>query len=286
MSEKKNRQKDGNRGCLFLVFGTLCVIVGMLAYVLAVGRLSAWSLDVSHPDEPVYAIMTVQIPFIVVAFLLMDGILILKYLPSEEEYEKKASSVPGVKKKAFFGTKKATNLICLVLLVLIILCGCISVNTYRLVGEEGITTHFFADTSFYSWEEVTECRVDCDSDKGLSVTYIMENGKSFEVLRGTVSDTAAFADKYGYTLALAVEVQEHLIAQGIPCHVSHVERAVNFYRGNYPDLWPFVQILTGYEEIKPNDDETAGASDAGTAGADTADVDTTDTGTADSAKGE
>ena len=263
---KKKGKRSGNRGCMFLVFGTLCVLVGMMIYIFLVGRLTSTVVEARYGGQAAYAIMTAQLPCILVAFLLMEAVLILQYLPSEEEYQEKLkdrSQPVGKQKKHILGTRKVTNIISLVLLLCLPLCGAISINTYRLVSEDGMTEHCFVDQSVYTWENVQSYRVDCDSDKGLSVTFTMEDGKQLEILQGTVSDTQAFANAYSSTTAFAAHMGERLDSLQIPRNVSHMERAVKFYRDKYPTLWPYVKALTGYEEIDPWEDELAPESQTG-----------------------
>ncbi len=252
---KKKKNPEGARGCLFLIFGTLCVIAGMLIYVFAVTRITSVVIEAKYGGQAAYALMKLQLPSIIAAFVLMDTILILKYLPNEEDFEKQDFTSPLKAKKTALGKKKTVNLICIGILGLIVLCGVISVNTYTLVSEDGITGHFFFDTSTHSWDDVVSSRVDCDTEKGLSVTYTMSDGKRFEVLQGTVSDTKALADRYTSTVGLARSVVEKLSGRGVPHNVSHMERAVKFYRYNEPTLWPDVKVMIRFEEILPDDDE-------------------------------
>ena len=85
----------------------------------------------------------------------------LQYLPSQEDYErKKPLGSANSTKHSILGTRRFANLLSGVLLVLILACGAVSVNTYRLVSENGISTNFFRQTAAYTWEDVTLCRVD------------------------------------------------------------------------------------------------------------------------------
>ena len=195
MNQKK--QNTGGRGCLFLVAGTVLILALMALYIFAVGRITASVVEARSGDTPAYAVMSAQIPCIIVAFVLLECVLMLQYLPSQEDYErKKPLGSANSTKHSILGTRRFANLLSGVLLVLILACGAVSVNTYRLVTENGISTNFFRQTAAYTWDDVTLCRVDCDGDKGLSVTFTMKDGKKFEILQKTVSDNAAFAAKY------------------------------------------------------------------------------------------
>ena len=246
MNQKK--QNTGG-GCLFLVAGTVLILALMALYIFAVGRITASVVEARSGDTPAYAVMSAQIPCIIVAFVLLECVLMLQYLPSQEDYErKKPLGSANSTRHSILGTRRFANLLSGVLLVLILACGAVSVNTYRLVSENGISTNFFRQTAAYTWDDVTLCRVDCDGDKGLSVTFTMKDGKKFEILQKTVSDNAV--------LAFAADLCRQLDERGVRHVVSHSERAIRFYRSDYPEQWVFVKELIRYEEVRPSDDET------------------------------
>lgn len=263
---KKQKQSSG-RGCLFLIVGTLLILLLMALYIFAVGRITAAVIEARTGSAPAYAVLTAQIPCIVVAFVLLEGILVLQYLPSQEEYDRKSpSGAAPDHKNRFWGTRRSANLLSLILLLLVVVCGVVSVNTYRVVSEDGITTSVFGFGHSYSWEDVTDCQVDCSADEGLSLTFTMSDGKEFEILQNTVSDNAAFAEKYGSsddsgskhtaTLAFSVDICRLLEECGITRRIYHRERTIRFYKDKYPEQWAFVSELIHYREIHPSEDET------------------------------
>lgn len=279
----KKKSKDSKKGCLFLIIGTLAVLVGMALYIFLTGRLSAAVIGSRYEGQAVYAIMTIQIPGIIVAFIMMDAVLILQYLPSEEEVDRRRQApMLGQKQQAhsFLGSKKAANILSALLLLGVVVCSVVSANTYQLMTEDGIETYFFARTSAYEWKQVSAYRVDCDSDKGLSVTYTMRDGKTFEITQGTLSTTVTFDEKYGSTddskaavMSFAVAMDEKMEALQIPCNVTHMEKAVAFYRDAYPSLWTSVSRLIRYEDVFL-DDETAPVTQAPETAPESADVQT------------
>lgn len=262
------KQKSSNgRGCLFLIVGTVLILALMALYIVVVGRITSSTIEARSGDVPTYAVMSAQVPCIVAAFILLECILVLQYLPSQEDYDKKAS--PGasvVRRNRLFGTRRLMNLVSLVLLLLVFVCGIVSVNIYRMVSVDGISTRFLFSTHSYSWDDVTACRVDCDSDKGLSLTLTMSDGEQFEILQNTISDNAAFASQYGSdsdasdkqtpVLAFAVDLCHQLDERGIRRSVSHRDRTIRFYKDTYPRQWEYVSELIGYEELRPAEDET------------------------------
>ena len=90
MNQKK--QNTGGRGCLFLVAGTVLILALMALYIFAVGRITASVVEARSGDTPAYAVMSAQIPCIIVAFVLLECVLMLQYLPSQEDYEKSRSA--------------------------------------------------------------------------------------------------------------------------------------------------------------------------------------------------
>ena len=265
---KRKQAEPGKRGCLFLIIGTVLILVLMALYVFAVGRITSYVIEARSGDAPAYAVMTAQVPCIMAAFILLEAVLVLQYLPSQEDYEKQqkpgGSTEPHPRAK-LLGTRRFANMLSVAALALVLVCGTVSVNTYRLVSAEGISTYFFVQTSAYTWADVTDCRVDCDSEKGLSVTFTLNDGKQFEILQNTISDNAAFADRYTAAtedkrisaLAFATDLCRELDARGVHRGVSHMERAIRFYKTDFPEQWVYVRELIRYDEIHPADDETA-----------------------------
>lgn len=268
---RKQRSSNG-RGCLFLIAGTVLILLLMALYIIAVGRITSSTIEARSGDRPAYAVMSAQVPCILVAFVLLEGILVLQYLPSREDYDRQAAPAPDAKKGGLFGTRRLMNLVSVVLLLLVVVCGAVSINIYRMISEDGITTRVLFSTHDYSWEDVTAYRVDCDGEKGLSLTLTMSDGERFEILQNTISDNAAFAAKYGTeaadkqtpVLAFALELCRQLDQREVHRSVSHRDRAIRFYRDTYPDQWVYVQELIGYQELRPSEDETVPETEVGT----------------------
>lgn len=279
------KSKQGGKGCLFLIVGTLAVIVGTILFAVVTGKVTELVINARHGGEAVYALMTASIPCIVITFLLLNCILILLYLPGENPQdknrtgEKQFTPMLGEKPKTpSIGNKRVISWAVAGMAVAVIAVGAVSANTYTLVSaEDGITTHCFVDLRHYGWDEVGRYNIDCDNSKGLSVTFTMKDGKKIEILQGTVSATKEFHASYremskdddpagiGATLAYAVDIDKRLSEQGVLRDVSHFERAVSFYQGN-DAMWPYVSELIGYGELFPIEDtETAETTDVATA---------------------
>lgn len=264
----RKKQSPSGRGCLFLIVGTLLVMLSMALYIFSVGRITASVIESRTGTAPAYAVLTAQIPCILVAFVLLEGILILQYLPSQEEMAQKSPlGRTAEDKPRLLGTRRSTNIASVLLLLLVVVCGAVSVNTYRVISEEGIDTRIFGIGSRYAWTDVTDYTVDCDNDKGLSLTFTMSDGEQFEILQNTISDNAAFAEKYAAggdgdkqtaMLAFALDICRSLEERGISGHVSGRgrDRAINFYKKDRSEQWVYVRELVQYQEVRPSDDET------------------------------
>ena len=269
----KKRKAGSGKGCLFLIVGTLAVIVGTILFAIATGKVTELVINARHGGEAVYALMTASIPCIVVTFLLLNCVLILLYLPGEDPKSKAAgadqqfSPMLGEKPKTpTIGNKRVIAWAIAGMAAAVIAAGAISANTYTLVSaEDGISTYCFVELKHYDWDEVGRYNIDCDSSKGLSVTFTMKDGKKIEILQGTVSATREFHASYremskeddsagiGATLAYAVDIDKSLTERGVLRDVSHFERAVSFYQRN-DAMWPYVSELIGYGELFPIED--------------------------------
>ena len=232
-------------------------MVGLGLFILITGRVTGALVEARYGGTATYVLLTASVPCIAICFVLLEAILFLQYIPGEGDYaEKEGSRRPMLnQRKTPAYSKKTIHLICLGLLCAIVLCGFISANTYTVVSDEGISTHFFAETSSYKWHQVTSYTIDCDSDKGLSVTYTMRDGKKFEVLQNTVSTTKAFDEQYPSTTAYTLHIDEMLQELQVGKNVRHIETAVSFYRNDMPELWKYVEKLIGYEAVVPQPDE-------------------------------
>lgn len=253
---KKGNSKKG--GCLILVFGTLCVIVGLFLFIFLTGQLTGALVQSLHGGKVAYAMLNFYEAAIIICFILLEAILFIKCIPNEEDYKKKRGIgyTDVEEKKRKIPVKTLLRIIICGILAVVVLLPFISANTYILVSEDGIKTHFFVDTKEYSWDEVSAYTVNCDSSKGLSVSFTMNDGKIYEVLHGPKSATAEFDGKYTDVLEFLVDIDAKLkLNENINKNVTHMETAVAFYKNDNDGLWEYVSILTGYSEIYPEGDE-------------------------------
>jgi len=239
-----------------LVFGTLAVIAGLLLFIFLTGQLTGLLMESANGDSAAYALLHFNEPAIVICFLLLEAILFIKFIPNEEDYSKKRGvGYQEPQKQRKIPIKSLLRIIICCILAVVLILPLLSANIYTLISEDGIKSHFIVDTQEYSWDDVSEYKVDCDDSRGLSVTFTMNDGNAFEVLHGPKSATKEFSDKYDDTLAFLVDIDARLRAKGITKNVTHMETAVAFYQSGEKKLWKYVSVLTGYSEIYPDGDE-------------------------------
>ena len=250
------KPKSKNKGCLFLILGTILALLATFLFVFAVSRLTSMVIENRHGSEAAYALMSIVRPCYIVAMILFYGILTLWYMsPNQaemEEQNRKFSPMLGERggqSEAKALSKRTLWLITGGMLLGVVLTGVIAINTYRLVTPDGIRTYFFAETGRYEWDDVSEYTVTCDAESGLAVTFTMKGGKSFEILQGVNSATAKFRDTYTSVTHFAADMDEQMDSRGIPQNVKGYDTARQFYQEAYPSLWPYVATLINHKEL-------------------------------------
>ncbi len=268
-------KKSDKRGCLFLILGSLLALAATGGFVLLVSLLSGVVIESRHGGETAYALMTIVKPCYGIAMLCFYGILAVWYISPAGNDAKSAPQTSGTTMAPMLGRhNRATEssalprrtlwLITAGLLVGVLITGTVAVNTYRLVTSDGIRTYCFVETSRYEWKQVTTYRVSCDTDGGLSMTFTMRDGQQLEILQGVNAATDEFKADYTSVTHFAADVDDRMIALQVPRNVQHMERAVKFYRNDYPELWPYVSRIIGYADLMPEDDETVPETEAPT----------------------
>ncbi len=264
------RPQTQRRGCLFLILGTILALLATGAYALGILLLTHVYIEARHGDEAGYAIMTIVMGSIVVAMLLFYAILTLWYIsPTQDEVDRenrRMANSPGGhnREPAKALSRRKLWLITGGLLFGVVVCGFVSLNTYQFVTEEGVRTYFFGETSRYEWNDVRTYGMECDMEHGISISLIMKDGKEVDILPGgkTNSATDLFVGQYSSPTQFAATVDERLRKpnDGSPALLRHdgknlKQQAETFYRGAYPELWPYVAKMIGFEDIQPSGDK-------------------------------
>ncbi len=257
---QRNQKKNNGKGCLFLIIGSLAGVLALGLFIILTGQLTSVLVNSTMAGSVGYVMLTATEPCIMVASLLLFAVLVIHYLPDPEDSEKNKNApsfdAPAPKRKKFLGAKLSTWLATLGLLLCVVLTALASATTYRSVSTEGIGSTFcyFFETESYEWKQVSSYKVDCDEDKGLSVTLTMRDGKKFEILQSSVSAPRSFHEQYeckeAFVLDLVTMLEEEY---QITRNVSHIERTKAFYQGD-EKLWPYVKQIIGYDELVPDED--------------------------------
>ncbi len=266
--------KVRKRGCLFLILGSLLALLGTVVYILLVTYLTRIVIEARHGEETGYAIMTLVKGSWGVVMLFFYGILALWYMaPTEAEVERQnrqfAVSPGGHNQQPVKAMpRRVLWLVTGGLLLGVVATGAVTLNTYKLVTEDGVRTYCLVETGRYEWADVTAYSVNCDNSEGLSLTFSFKGGKQIEILRGVNTYTSAFRAKaYDSVTHFASELDKRLVhpEDGRPVPPRNMagmayERALKFYRDAPADTlagrqWPYVRQLIGYVEPGMQPDE-------------------------------
>ncbi len=256
MALNQRKKKNSGKGCLFLIVGTFLVMILAFLFLPLAGKLTSAVVNATMEGEIGYVMLTAAEPCIAAVLLFLFAILAVHYFDFDAP-QKPRISAPAEKQHKFLGTKAATWVLTAALLLCTVISALVYATTYRSVTQDGISTtvcHVIT-TNEYEWKQVSSYKVDCDDDKGLSVTLTMRDGKQFEILQSSISAPRAFHETYDCKEAFVADLLERLeeLYQITP-NVSHIERARAFYEDN-PELWVHVKRIIGYDELVPEGDE-------------------------------
>ena len=254
---QRNNKKNSGKGCLFLIVGALLGVVASFLFLPMAGKLAATVIRSNMEGQIGYAMLTAAEPCIIAAVFFMLCILTLHYFNLDSGKEQKKSVAVITPQPKFRGTKAFIWVITGVLLLCVFASALVYATTYRAVTTEGISTTVcqIINTSEYEWKQVSSYKVDCDEDKGLSVTLTMRDGKKIEILQSVISAPASFHEKYECKEAFVLELVTMLEEEyQIPRNVSHIERTKAFYQDD-AELWPYVKQIIGYDELLPDEED-------------------------------
>ena len=269
-SKKKN---DGKKGILFLIVGSLLAFVVTLLFALGVTSLTGVLVEARHGGEVAYTLSSLMLPCIVIAMLLSYGILAVWYIaPSEKEVAARNRGLsPMLGQPEAKAMPKSTLWIITGALALgILVTGVVCLGTYKLVSETGVANYVcFIRTDALSWDQVETYTVDCDSEKGLTMTFTLRDGtktKKYEILDGVCSTTEAFDAKYTSTTHFASVLDNDRGEKGITSKILHRELAERFYKNDpqRQNLWEYVSKIINYQGLDLKDDETVPETEAPT----------------------
>ena len=242
---------------MFLMVGVLITILLTVVYVLISSGLSSLVIGSALSGRTAYALLTVSLPCIIVVYVLLNGALFLNYLPTAEGVDPDEITPMLGKRKVGGLSQKLVRGLTIAIIAAMLPIAVVSAGTYRTVSDEGIsTTVCFIEGDVYAWEKVSSYEIACDNERGLSITFKMRNGTSFEILQNTVSAPDSFKSAYPCKEAFAVDILKKMDEHQIPCstfenqgeHRKLMEAARTFYR-NDETLWSYVKLLVRYQEV-------------------------------------
>ncbi|MBE6585893.1 MAG: hypothetical protein E7645_05110 [Ruminococcaceae bacterium] len=274
MAFNRNDKKKDGKGCLFLIIGSLVGVLLLGLFIILTGQLTSVMVNATMAGTVGYVMLTATESCIMVASLLLFAVLVIHYLPDPEDMskgQKPLTPTPPKPAKKILGAKPVIWLATLGLLVCVAITAFVSATTYRAITEDGISHRFcqLIETNKYEWKQVSSYRVDCDEEKGLSVTLTMRDGQKFEILQSSISAPRSFHETYECKEAFVADLLEMLRTEyQITPNVSHIERARAFYQGD-EKLWPYVKDILGYDELFPEGEEIPETSTNGTSAEDT-----------------
>lgn len=252
-----NHNKSGKRGCLFLLIGVVLTLLCTAIYALVAGGLSSLVIGSALSGQTAYALLPLSLIGVIIAYFLLNAILFLNYLPTSDAAPTDEISPMLGKRKSAGLSRRTVRWLSVGLLVALIPLAAISAGTYTTVSEEGVsTTICFVKGDTYVWEKVSSYKVACDDGKGLSITFKMRDGKSFEILQNTISAPGSFKSTYPCKEAFAVDILKKMEEHQIPCatfenereHRQLMESARSFYKGDEA-LWSHVKAIIRYQEV-------------------------------------
>lgn len=256
MAYNQRNKKNNKKGCLFLILGTFLVMILAFLFLPLAGKLTSVIINATMEGQVGYVMLTAAEPCIAAVLLFLFAILAVHYFDFDDP-KKPQKTASDAKQYKFLGTKAATWVLTGALLLCAVISAFVYATTYRSVTQDGISTtvcHVIT-TNEYEWKQVSSYKVDCDEDKGLSVTLTMRDGKQFEILQSSISAPRAFHEAYDSKEAFVADLLAWLKEEyQITPNVSHIERARAFYEDD-PELWAHVKKIIGYDELIPDGDE-------------------------------
>lgn len=237
--------KKNNKGCASGILGTLCVILGVVAYALISSLLNRLFVGIRLGDSVACALLGTALTGITVAFVLYEIIFIM--------WQVKLSQIASNNNNGARFSKifKIVTVACISVSLLFAIFGA---NTYTELREDSISKVCFVTTKEYKWNEkndVLRYSFSCDESGGLTFKITMKNGEVIELLGSVTSQSDSFKEKFSTDkvnlLAYAAHLSEQFDNSGfiIEKNVSEasIKNAESFYKEKYPEIWEQIEII-------------------------------------------
>ena len=237
--------KKNNKGCASGILGTLCVILGVVAYALISSLLNRLFIGLRFGDSAACALLPTTLTGLTVAFVLYEVIFIVWQVKLSQIASKNGD---GAKMDKIF---KLVAVGCISASLLFAIFGA---NTYTELREDSISKVCFVTTKEYRWDgksDVMRYSFACGEDGSITFKITMKDGEVIELLGSVTSQSDSFKEKFSTDkvnlLAYAAHLSEQFDNSGfiIEKNVSEasIKNAESVYKEKYPEIWEQIEII-------------------------------------------
>ena len=237
--------KKNNKGCASGVLGTLCVILGVVAYALISSLLNRIFIGIRLGNRVACALLGTTLTGITVAFVLYEIIFVVWQVKLSQIASRNGDAP---KLDRIF---KIVTAGCITASLLFAIFGA---NTYTELREDSISKVCFVTTKEYRWDDkndVLRYSFSCEDDGGLVFKITMKDGEVIDLFGSVTSQSDSFKEKFitgkVNLLAYAAYLSEQFDNSGfiIEKNISEtsVKNAESFYKEKYPEIWEQIEII-------------------------------------------
>lgn len=225
--------KKKNKGCGSWIFGTLLVLVGVVAYVLLLGLLNRICAGIRLGDSVACELLTFSVTGTVIAFIIYEIIFIT--------WQIKLDNVGGESENK---TKQLFRTVLVVGICLSLLMAIVSANTCTELREDSFSKVCFVEYKSYRVENVYRYTLSCDANGNLSYTLTMRDGEKIELFDNVNSCSNEFVEKhsslYGYAAYISEKLENsELIVERKIVGVEYMEK----YYSENEEIWQALQRM-------------------------------------------
>ncbi|MBE6685283.1 MAG: hypothetical protein E7592_06500 [Ruminococcaceae bacterium] len=238
--------KKNNKGCASGILGTLCVILGVVAYAIVSSLLNRLFIGIKFGSDIACALLPMTLTGISIAFVLYEVIFVV--------WQVKLSQISSQKGDGNNKISKIFKFVTIGCISASLLFAIFSANTYTELREDSISKVCFVTTKEYKWNEkndVMRYSFACDEEGGLTFKITMKDGEVINLLGSVSSLSDSFKEKFNTDkvslLSYAAHLSEQFDNSGfiIEKNVSEasIKNAESFYKEKYPEIWKQIEII-------------------------------------------
>ena len=220
------------KGALFIILGTLVIIILMGASVFLYGLLATASLSLFHDSSPKMGLLIWFAPCIIICFIGIETVFLYSGAAGE-----KTDSSRGFReqdKKPDGKRQKLWILVCALILVVTML---VCVNAYVVCDTEGVTYQYVFVRTHYSWDDVISYTVTASGDT-LHLTIKYRGGKSLDLAGYSTIQNRTFAQQYPDEYAFYAQIDGILESLGKIKTCTVPDSTVEALRGS--EYWVYI----------------------------------------------